>query len=324
MSATLPGRPGSPSPGTVAVPARTSSPRGRPAARRTADPRATHRRYLLDQLYDAPTAERLAEDLAGLLAGGLRPRPTRPLDENDAWLIAYPDHVRDDSGSRTPLAALADLVDAHMSPAVSGVHTLPLHPSSPTAASPSWTTGSSTLAYGTAEDLRRLAAGGTWMADAVVNHLSAQGTWFRRCLDGDPRFEGFFRTLDAGTDTGRVTRPRTSPLRTEFSRADGRRVGVWTTFSADQVDLDYREPEVLLAMVRVLLDYVGPGRTRHPAGRRRRSPGRTRRPLVNLPRRPPPGAADAGVPGRGRPGRSPSSRRRTSPTGEHRLPRAGR
>lgn len=244
MNVTPPGRP---------------SPPARVAARRTVDPGATRRRYLLGQLYDEATADRLAADLTRLLSQRPRPVPTRPVDETDAWLIAYPDHIRDDSGARTPLASLADLVDAHMSPAVSGVHTLPLHPSSSDGGFAVMDYSVVDPAYGVAEDLRRLAAGGTWVADAVVNHVSAQGTWFRRWLAGDPTVDGFFRTLDADTDTSGVTRPRTSPLRTVFTKDDGTEVGVWTTFSADQVDLDYAEPRVLLAMVEVLLDYVALG-----------------------------------------------------------------
>lgn len=237
---------------------------GRPAVpvtlrHRSADPAATRRRHLLGLLYDAPTAASLADDLDRLLAAAPRPTRTRPLDETDAWLIAYPDHVRDGSGARTPLAALADLVDTHLSPAIDGVHTLPLHPSSSDGGFAVMDHSVVDPAHGTASDVRRLAAGGTWVADAVVNHVSAQGTWFRRWLAGDPAYDGFFATLDADVDTRSVTRPRTSPLRTEFTRADGSRVGVWTTFSADQVDLDYREPRVLLAMVQVLLDYVASG-----------------------------------------------------------------
>lgn len=223
------------------------------------DPAAARRRHLLGLLYDPATADRTDAALAALLARGPRPTPTRPLDETDAWLVAYPDHVRDGSGARTPLAALADLVDAHLSHAVSGVHTLPLHPSSSDGGFAVMDHDQVDPAFGTTADVRRLAAGGTWVADAVVNHVSAQGTWFRRWLAGDPAVEGWFATLEPGTDTRAVTRPRTSPLRTEFARADGSVVGVWTTFSADQVDLDYREPGVLLAMVEVLLGYVALG-----------------------------------------------------------------
>ena len=56
-----------------------------------------------------------------------------------------------------------------------------------------------------------------------------------------------------------MTRPRTSPLLTPFTKANGDVVHLWTTFSADQVDLNYRSPAVFLKMVDVLLDYAARG-----------------------------------------------------------------
>ncbi len=246
MTETLPGAAPAPVPGGRW---------GRP----TDDAGAVRRRHLLGLLYDRTNADELSRSLGVLLAAAPRPTPTRPLDETDAWLIAYPDHVHDGTGARSPLATLADLVDAHLSHAVSGVHTLPLHPSSSDGGFAVMDHRQVDPAFGTTADLRRLAAGGTWVADAVVNHVSAEGTWFRRWLAGDPGVDGWFATLDDGTDTTAVTRPRTSALRTEFTRDDGSTVGVWTTFSPDQVDLDYRRPQVLLAMVEVLLGYVALG-----------------------------------------------------------------
>src|SRR5439155_21635029 len=74
----------------------------------------------------------------------------------------------------------------------------------------------------------------------------------------EPPFDRYFITIDPSTDLSGVTRPRTSPLLTRIETAAGPR-WVWTTFSSDQVDLDYSNPEVLLAMVDVLLGYVAAG-----------------------------------------------------------------
>ena len=56
----------------------------------------------------------------------------------------------------------------------------------------------------------------------------------------------------------KVVRPRATPLLTPFETSDGLR-HVWTTFSTDQIDLDYRNPNVLLEMLDVLLFYVAKG-----------------------------------------------------------------
>ena len=146
-----------------------------------------------------------------------------------------------------------------LAPAITGVHTLPVHPASgdggfsvvdPAAVDPR---------FGSWDDLDALAGITSWMADAVVNHLSAASPWFERFLAGDPRFADFFATLDPSVDASAVVRPRTSPLSHAFRRRDGATVHVWTTFSADQVDLDYRNPAVLAAMSEVIGRFVDAG-----------------------------------------------------------------
>jgi glucosylglycerate phosphorylase len=98
------------------------------------------------------------------------------------------------------------------------------------------------------------------MFDLVVNHVSAEGPWFQAFLRGEPPYDGYFIVTDPTADLRGVTRPRTSPLLTEVETPSGR-VSVWTTFSADQVDLNYANPAVLLRMVDVILSYVQRGAT---------------------------------------------------------------
>lgn len=96
------------------------------------------------------------------------------------------------------------------------------------------------------------------MFDAVVNHISAQSQWFQKYLAGDPAFQDFFITCDPGADLSQVIRPRALPLLTPFVTSQGEK-HLWTTFSADQIDLNYKNPEVLLKMVELLLFYVKKG-----------------------------------------------------------------
>jgi len=88
--------------------------------------------------------------------------------------------------------------------------------------------------------------------------MSAQGDWFHRFLAGDPAFRDFFVTVTGAPDLSNVVRPRALPLLTEFPAASGP-VKVWTTFSADQVDVDARNPEVMLRLMDALLFYVERG-----------------------------------------------------------------
>lgn len=97
------------------------------------------------------------------------------------------------------------------------------------------------------------------MFDFVCNHMSAKSEWFKNYLQQQPGFEDFFIAIDPKTDLSAVTRPRALPLLTPFQMRDHSMRHLWTTFSDDQIDLNYRSPEVLLAMVDVLLCYLEKG-----------------------------------------------------------------
>lgn len=97
------------------------------------------------------------------------------------------------------------------------------------------------------------------MFDFVCNHMSSHSAWFRHFLAQDPGWDDFFISMPPATDLSAVTRPRTSPLLTPFQMADGETRFIWTTFSADQIDLNFANPMVLLRMVNVLLDYLKRG-----------------------------------------------------------------
>ena len=176
--------------------------------------------------------------------------------ERDAWLITYPDQFQLPGG--TPLQALGAFFDQHLVPWLNGVHILPLFP---------WSSddGFSVVDYlavdpanGTWDDVESLGRRHRLGLDAVLNHMSAGSEWFTGFLAGEPEYADFFHTRREGADYSSVVRPRTSPLFTTFEAAAGP-VDVWTTFSADQVDLNFSNPRVLLASLDVLLTYARRG-----------------------------------------------------------------
>jgi sucrose phosphorylase len=96
------------------------------------------------------------------------------------------------------------------------------------------------------------------MFDAVVNHVSRKSEWFQRFVAGDPAYEPWFIAIEPGTDLSDVVRPRVHPLLTPIETAAGEKA-VWTTFSDDQIDLNYAHPPVLLKIIEILLFYVEMG-----------------------------------------------------------------
>ena len=194
------------------------------------------------------------------------PQPPRsaglPLSERDALLITYGDQLtrRAAAGTATepPLRTLADFCAATLPGLVSGVHLLPFYPASSD-------DGFSVVDYravdpalGGWDDVAAFRPQFRLMFDAVINHLSAQSAWFRAFLSGDPAFQNDFVTVAGDPDLSRVVRPRALPLLTPFATPAGERK-VWTTFSADQVDLNYQNPDVLLEIIDTLLFYVDQG-----------------------------------------------------------------
>jgi glycosidase len=185
----------------------------------------------------------------------LRPRQL-PLTQRDALLITYGDQVREPDVP--PLRTLGEVLEEHAAGAVSGVHVLPFYPSTSDDGFSVADYRAVDPALGTWDDVCRLGRRFELMFDAVFNHVSAQGEWFQGFLRDDPRYRGWFITVEGDPDLSQVVRPRALPLLTPFATAAGER-RVWTTFSADQVDVNVREPGVLLALIDVLLFYVARG-----------------------------------------------------------------
>lgn len=97
------------------------------------------------------------------------------------------------------------------------------------------------------------------MFDMVLNHVSAGSKWFEKYLKREKGYEALALAVDPATDLSMVTRPRALPLLTPFQNSSGEVVHIWTTFSEDQIDLNYQDLDVLEKMVSVLLFYVEKG-----------------------------------------------------------------
>ncbi len=178
------------------------------------------------------------------------------LSEKDVLLITYADQLRE--SDKTPLATLADFTKTQLAGLVSGIHLLPFYPWSSDDGFSVKDFFAVDAAFGDWVDIERLRPGFDLMFDAVFNHMSAQGEWFQNFLADEPAFRDFFVTVAGNPDLSPVVRPRALPLLTEFQTARGPEK-VWTTFSADQVDLNFKNPAVLLASIRALLFYVERG-----------------------------------------------------------------
>ena len=198
----------------------------------------------------------LAARLQPLLPNRPAPPSSAHARVGDAILITYGDQVQ--APGQAPLQVLAEFCRAHLQDVVSAIHILPFYP---------YTSddGFSVVDYrmvdpalGHWDDVRALGWHFDLMFDAVVNHVSASSVYFQGFLRDEPAYRDFIVIAPEGTDVSKVIRPRTHPLLTRFDTAAGPK-WVWTTFSTDQVDLNFANPAVLLEILDVLLFYVAQG-----------------------------------------------------------------
>jgi len=179
------------------------------------------------------------------------------LTERDSLLITYGDQVQ--TQNEKPLQTLNTFCRKYLTDIVSGIHILPFYP---------WTSddGFSVVDYHQIDPTL-----GDWnvvssmqnfrlMFDGVINHISAQSAWFKGFLRDDPHYRNYFIVIEGEPNLSRVVRPRALPLLTTFQTSAGEKK-VWTTFSDDQIDLNYANPEVLLEILDILLMYIERGAT---------------------------------------------------------------
>lgn len=185
-----------------------------------------------------------------------KPRDLPRWTEKDVALITYADILQADDCP--PLAALNRFATEHLKGAIRTIHLLPFYP---------WTSddGFSVVDYrqvhpdyGDWKNVDGLGNEFDLMFDVVLNHCSTSSSWFRQFIQGNLPGREYFVEESPDTDLSQVVRPRTSPLLTEFHTRRGE-AHVWTTFSADQVDLNWRNPDVFFEFLDIFLLYISHG-----------------------------------------------------------------
>jgi len=180
------------------------------------------------------------------------------LTEQDSILITYGDQLS--STGEKPLQTLRVFCRENLAGVIGGIHILPFYP---------WTSddGFSVVDYrrvdpalGDWDDISAMQENFRLMFDGVINHISSQSEWFKAFLNDDSQYSDFFIVVKDSPDLSKVVRPRALPLLTPFHTPLGEK-RVWTTFSDDQIDLNYQNPEVLLEILDILLMYVERGAT---------------------------------------------------------------
>jgi sucrose phosphorylase len=179
--------------------------------------------------------------------------------QEDVVLITYGDSLKKDG--EAPLATLHEFANRYLKGAVSNIHFLPFFPYSSDDGFSVMDFFEIDPALGTWQEVAAIGQEFELMFDYVVNHYSSKGQWFQNYLEGKDGFEVFAMEVDPAIDLSMVTRPRSLPLLSKYQKKDGQTVHLWTTFSADQIDFNFKSLDVLEKMIDVLLFYADQGAT---------------------------------------------------------------
>ena len=213
----------------------------------------------LNFIYPDQDNSKLASNLIGCM--GLDAACPKPVTENvwdqsDIFMITYGDSIQ--SKNQPPLLTLHEFMQENLKDVVNGVHILPFFPYSSD-------DGFSVIDYTQVNDslgdwshIEKIGASFNLMSDLVVNHCSSRSRWFDNFKQRKEPGLGYFIEADENMDTEGIVRPRTSPLLREVETLDGPK-HVWCTFSHDQVDLNFANPELVCEMVRIIKLYLDRG-----------------------------------------------------------------
>ncbi len=215
----------------------------------------------LHQLYSPEIAERAVNDIIDLIFKYKQRIVSAEyhLSQKDIVLITYGDQVN--RANEPSLQTLYDFMTDHLHGVINSVHILPFYPASSDS-------GFSVVNYsavdphmGSWREIETISADYRLMVDGVINHVSQFSDWFKAYLSGDSYFRDFFIEVDPMTDLSKVVRPRATPLLSEFTDNEGKIHNIWTTFSKDQVDLNYKNHRVLRNVLDALFYYIEKGAT---------------------------------------------------------------
>ena len=98
------------------------------------------------------------------------------------------------------------------------------------------------------------------MADIVINHASSKGLWFKNFLANKSPGKDYFLTVSKKFDISKVIRPRENKLLKRISIFKKNNL-LWRTFSDDQIDLNFKNPKVLLRFIKIIINLANNGVT---------------------------------------------------------------
>ncbi len=181
------------------------------------------------------------------------------ISEKNSIVICYGDSVFN-SKQKYQIKGLQNFYQKKLKNYFNTVHFLPFYPSSSDSGFAVKDHYKIDSRIGTWSDISNFAKKNDVMADIVINHSSARGLWFRNFLKDKKPGKNYFLTVNTKFNTSKVVRPRDHELLKKiniFKKTEY----LWRTFSPDQLDLNFKNPAVLLRFIKIMINLVNHGVT---------------------------------------------------------------
>ena len=186
------------------------------------------------------------------------PKKKKNISEKTSLLISYADSVF--LNKKSPISLFKTFFQKRLKKYFNTIHFLPFYPSSSDSGFSVKDHYKIENKLGNWSDIKKISKSNDIMADMIINHSSARGLWFRNFLKDKNPGKNYFLTIDSKFDTSKVIRPRDHKLLKKINIFNKKEY-LWRTFSADQLDLNFKNPSVLLRFIKIMINLINHGVT---------------------------------------------------------------
>ena len=186
------------------------------------------------------------------------PKKKKSISEKTTLVICYGDSVY--SEKKKSIKIFQNFFQKKLKDYFDTIHFLPFYPSSSDSGFAVKDHYKVESKLGNWLDIKNISKSSDVMADMVINHSSARGLWFKNFLKKKEPGKDYFLTVDSKFNTSKVIRPRDHRLLKKikiFKKSDY----LWRTFSPDQIDLNFRNPSVLIQFIKIMIHLINNGVT---------------------------------------------------------------
>ncbi len=186
------------------------------------------------------------------------PKRKKNISEKTSLIICYGDSIY--SNKKSSISLFKIFFQKKLKNYFNTIHFLPFYPSSSDGGFSVKDHYKIENKLGNWSDIKKISKSNDIMADIVINHSSARGLWFRNFLKNKKPGKNYFLTIDSKFDTSKVIRPRDHKLLKKINIFNKKEY-LWRTFSADQLDLNFKNPSVLLRFIKIMINLINRGVT---------------------------------------------------------------